>query len=164
MLLAGSCYCEKIKFNLESRTPYPYMHCYCSICRKTAGGSGYAINIMGEAKTLKIKGKQHLKMFHAMIDDEKRPLKKVKSPGRRYFCRECGSALWVFDPRWPEWVYPFASAIDTRLPKPPARNHVMLNYKVPWVSVARGKRDSRFGEWPKETIIDWHRKRNLLAR
>jgi hypothetical protein len=31
------------------------------------------------------------------------------------FCSVCGSALWVWDPRWPERVHPFASAIDTDL-------------------------------------------------
>jgi hypothetical protein len=41
----------------------------------------------------------------------------------------CGSALWVWDPRWPELVHPFASAIDTELPVPPKRNHMMLSSK-----------------------------------
>ena len=57
MLLKGSCHCGAVRFSLRSETPYPYMWCYCSICRKTAGGGGYAINIMGRADTLKVKGK-----------------------------------------------------------------------------------------------------------
>jgi hypothetical protein len=44
--LNGSCHCKAVRFSLESETPYPYMHCYCSICRKTAGGGGFAVNIM----------------------------------------------------------------------------------------------------------------------
>jgi hypothetical protein len=44
MLLEGSCHCGAIRFRVESETPYPYQACYCSICRKTAGG-GYAINL-----------------------------------------------------------------------------------------------------------------------
>jgi hypothetical protein len=52
MKLTGSCHCGAVKFSVESKTPYPYMRCYCSICRKTAGGGGYAINIMGDAATL----------------------------------------------------------------------------------------------------------------
>lgn len=118
---------------------------------------------MGEAKSLKVAGRQHLRMFHAQIDDQNRPGRKARSPGRRYFCDTCGSALWVFDPHWPEWVYPFASAIDTPLPPPPERNHVMLDYRAPWVSVARGRRDARYGEWPLEAIIDWHKQRGLLV-
>ena len=47
MKLEGSCHCRAVKFTVTSHTPYPYMRCYCSICRKTAGGGGFAINIMG---------------------------------------------------------------------------------------------------------------------
>ena len=41
--LEGSCHCGAVRFSVKSHTPQPYMHCYCSICRKTAGGGGYAI-------------------------------------------------------------------------------------------------------------------------
>ena len=47
MRLEGSCRCGAISFSVDSHTPYPYQRCYCSICRKSAGGGGYAINIMG---------------------------------------------------------------------------------------------------------------------
>ena len=40
MLLRGSCHCGAVAFTLKSTTPYPYMRCYCSICRKTGGGGG----------------------------------------------------------------------------------------------------------------------------
>jgi hypothetical protein len=62
--LKGSCHCGAVRFSLESETPYPYMWCYCTICRKTAGGGGYAINIMGSADTLKVKGRT--KVYRAM--------------------------------------------------------------------------------------------------
>ena len=45
MLFEGSCHCGAVRFRAESPTPYPYQACYCSICRKTAGGGGYAINL-----------------------------------------------------------------------------------------------------------------------
>lgn len=94
------------------------MRCYCSICRKTQGGGGYAINLMGEADTLKIRGKQNLTSYRAKIKEGR---KTVRGPGRRHFGKKCGSSLWLWDPRWPQWVYPFASAIGTPLP-PPARS------------------------------------------
>ena len=62
----------------------------------------------------------------------------VRSPARRHFCAKCGSALWVADPRWPEWVYPFASAIDTPLPKPPEEVELMLDYAAPWAEIPAG--------------------------
>ena len=45
MQLEGSCHCQAVRFSVESHEPYPFMRCYCSICRKTAGGGGYAINL-----------------------------------------------------------------------------------------------------------------------
>ena len=58
MRLEGSCHCGAVKFRLDSVHPYPFMRCYCSICRKTAGGGGYAINLGGDHRTLKIQGKK----------------------------------------------------------------------------------------------------------
>lgn len=46
MKLKGSCHCGAVKFEMESKTPQPFMHCYCTICRKTQGGGGCTINIM----------------------------------------------------------------------------------------------------------------------
>lgn len=156
MELKGSCHCGVVKFKLVSHTPQPYMRCYCSICRKTAGGGGYAINIMGEAATLKVTGRGALSVYRARI-------KGKLSQARRHFCRKCGSALWVQDPRWAEWVYPFASAIDTPLPVSRETQHIMQNHAAPWVAAAPRRRDRQFDEYPDESIIDWHTKRRLLV-
>ena len=159
MDIAGSCHCGAISFTLESHTPYPYLRCYCSICRKTAGGGGYAINIMGEAASFRVRGRRNLRIYRArIVEDGKEKL----SPARRHFCGECGSALWVADPRWPESVYPFASAIDTPLPLPPERAHIMLDYRPAWVKAPRGSKDKCFREYPDEAIIDWHRRLGLV--
>src|SRR5216110_860422 len=90
MRLDGSCHCGAVKFSVESYTPYPYMRCYCSICRKTAGGGGYTINIMGRANTLKVKGRKSISVYRALVDDEDHPGKKVQSQARRHFCKTCG--------------------------------------------------------------------------
>ena len=84
-----------------------------------------------------------------------------KSPGERHFCRHCASALWVFDPRWPELVHPFASAIDTDLPIPPERVHLLLDSKANWVEVEAGKNDKCFDGYPEESIAEWHRRLGL---
>ena len=52
MTLTGSCRCGAVRFTVDSHTPVPYQLCYCSICRKTAGGGGYAINLGGVADSL----------------------------------------------------------------------------------------------------------------
>ena len=84
-------------------------------------------------------------------------------PGGRHFCKRCGSALWVFDPRWPEFVHPFASAVDTALPIPSERIHIMLDSKAPWVEPAEGPNDRHFAEYPDESIAQWHDKRGLTV-
>lgn len=160
MKLEGSCHCGAVKFSVVSHTPYPYMRCYCSICRKTAGGGGYAINIMGEAATLSVRGAKHVSVYRARMR-EKGGARATLSPARRHFCARCGSALWVFDPRWPEWVYPFASAIDTPLPKPPEEVEMMLHFAAPWADVPSGNTHTHFRGYPAEGIADWHAKRGL---
>ena len=150
MKLEGSCHCGAARFSVESQSPYPYMRCYCSICRKTAGGGGYAINIMGEAATLAVEGEENIEVYQVALANG-------PSPARRHFCKRCGSALWVFDPTWPELVHPFASAIDTALPVPPEHVHVHLDSKAPWVAAP----ESDHAEYPDESIEDWHRRQGL---
>ena len=162
MELGGSCHCAAVKFTVVSHTPYPFMRCYCSICRKTAGGGGYAINIMGDAATLRVKGRKQVGIYRARLA-EPGAKRRVRSSAQRHFCVRCASALWVWDTRWPEWVYPFASAIDTPLPKPPEEVELMLNYAAPWADIPSGAQHTHFAKYPDESIIDWHRKRGLVV-
>lgn len=147
MLLKGSCHCKAVRFEMQSRHPYPFNRCYCSICRKTAGGGGYAINLGGDSASLKVEGAT--RVYHAIIDE-------VESPAERHFCPLCASCLWLYDPRWPELVHPFASAIDSDLPTPPEHTHLMLGSKASWVEVNPGPGDQCFAEYPQESIADWH--------
>lgn len=156
MLLQGSCHCGAISFEVESAHPYPYNRCYCSICRKTAGGGGYAINLGADNNSLKVEGKDETGIYHAVIEGE-------KSPAERHFCRHCASALWVYDPRWPELVHPFASAIDTELPLPPERTHLMLDSKAGWVEADVRPKDKCFDQYPDESIAQWHQRLNLTT-
>ena len=154
MLLEGSCRCGAVRFRVESPEPYPFMLCYCSICRKTAGGGGYAINLGALTDTLEVEGEESISVYRATIDGE-------QSPAQRRFCRSCGSALWVYDPRWPELVHPFASAVDTPLPAPPRSTHIMLASKAPWAEPQFKRGDKRFDGYPDESIAEWHERQEL---
>jgi len=162
MQLEGSCHCGAVHFSLVSQTPVPFMRCYCTICRKTAGGGGYAVNIMGLADSLSVKGRKHVSVFHALLPGAG-TTRRARSTALRHFCARCGSALWLFDSQWPQWIYPFASAIDTPLPKPPEEVELMLNYAAPWCEIPSGPGHTHFAEYPTESIIDWHRKRGLYV-
>ncbi len=157
--LEGSCHCGAVRFTVQSHAPRPYMRCYCSICRKTAGGGGYAVNLSGEAATLEVTGEAHLRVYRARgVGGDPAAI----GEGERRFCGDCGSALWVYDPRWPELVHPFASAIDSPLPRPPERVHIMLDSKADWVEVPpESATDRHFAAYPEESIADWHRARGL---
>ena len=155
MHLQGSCHCGAVRFSVLSRTPYPVMLCYCSICRKTAGGGGYAVNLMGDNETLTVRGRRHARVYQATIDGE-------LSEAQRHFCGRCGSALWLWDPRWPELIHPFASAIDSELPPAPESAHIMLDSAAGWVPRPRpGRKNKTFAGYGADSIEGWHRAHGL---
>lgn len=160
MILKGSCHCGAVRFRVRSPHPYPYQRCYCSVCRKTQGGGGYAINLSAETETLKLTGRKNVAVYHARIKNPE-DARAHTSTAKRAFCKKCGSGLWLFSPEWPELIHPFASAIDTKLPVPPEHTHLMLAFKAPWVEPQFGRRDKQFKRYPKESIADWHERLNL---
>jgi hypothetical protein len=155
MKLEGSCHCRAVRFSLESKHPYPFMLCYCSICRKTNGSGGFGINLGGDFATLKVQGKDQITVYRARMSDG------TESGGERSFCKRCGSGLWAWSPDWPELVHPFASAIDTELPVPPERTHILLGSKASWVSVQLGPNDKQFDGYPDESLAAWHQRLGL---
>ncbi len=158
MKLEGSCHCGRVRFTCESSTPVPFMRCYCSICRKTAGTGGYAINLGADANSMQVTGREHLSIYHAEIEEDG---KRRTSSGQRHFCKHCGSALWLYDPDWPELIHPHASAIDTPLPVPPERVHILLDSKANWVQVPEGPNEKKFQHYPDESLADWHQRHGL---
>ena len=162
MHLEGSCACGAVRFSLESAHPYPFNLCYCSICRKTAGGGGFAINLSGDFGTLEVAGRDALRVYQAEVqypgDDAPH-----ESPAQRHFCGTCGSPLWLWDPRWPELVHPLASAIDTPLPAPPERTHLLLDSKASWVAIRADPKDRQHERYPEESIAEWHERLGLVS-
>ena len=104
-------------------------------------------------------GKRAIGVYRARIEDGDGY--RYTSTVERNFCSKCATALWMYDPDWPGLVHPFASAIDTKLPKPPSKVHLMLRYKANWVEPDVGRGDKKFREYPKLSIEDWHKKRGL---
>ena len=115
----------------------------------------------GDAATLKVRGKKHIGIYHAVLREPgQRP---TRSKAGRRFCLKCGSPLWLWDPRWPELVHPHASAIDTPLPKPPEVVEAALDYAPSWVDVPRGKGHVHCGTWPSESLEEWHKRHGLWS-
>lgn len=160
MLLEGSCHCQSVQYSVETRHPYPFNLCYCSICRKTGGAGGYAINLAADATTLKVKGEQFISIYQAIIRNDKTGESR-QSPMERKFCKHCGSMLFAWHPKWPEHLHPFASSIDSELPIPPEKTHLMVASKANWVDIHWGDNDKSFDEYPDETIEEWHQRLKL---
>lgn len=137
---------------MSSSTPYPYRICYCRRCRKLAGAIGAAINVIADASTLRVEG-------------DLEPTKYETSEGPvTAFCPRCGSPLFLEMAIWPDWVYPFASAVDTPLPEPPERIHVRWQDRMPWVPQIGGADDRRFDDNTDESMIEWHERLGLTER
>ena len=163
MRLEGSCHCGAVRFTLQSQTPYPYNWCYCTICRKTAGGGGYAINIMGDPATLEVDGADNITVYRSASNDRGAYEADGLGYSRRHFCAKCGSALWVQNPRYPDLIHPFASAIDTPLPEPPDIFAIMARYAPPWAKLPAGPDVTQFEQYPDVSIEDWHKARGLYG-
>lgn len=125
----------------------------------TARGGGYAINLGGDACTLKVKGEKHLGTYHAVVRKEGK--RATRSKAERRFCLKCGSALWLWDPRWPELIHPHASAIDTPLPKPPEVVEAALDFAANWEDVPKGRGHRHFARFPSESLAEWHQRHGL---
>jgi hypothetical protein len=163
MQLEGSCQCGSVRFSLRSVHPYPFNLCYCSICRKMAGAGGYAINLSGDYSTLEVEGRDGISVYRAEIHDRASGETR-RSSAERHFCGTCGTMLWLWSPEWPELVHPFASAVDTPLPVPPERTHLMLGSKASWVQVRADAGDKQFDGYPDESIAAWHQRLGLEDR
>ena len=109
------------------------------------------IKVMGE--------KNHLGIYRAILREAGQRSKRSKA--MRHFCLKCGSALWLWDPRWPELIHPHASAIDTPLPKPPEIVEAALDYAASWVDVPKQRGHVHCGQWPNESLAEWHERHHL---
>lgn len=69
--------------------------------------------------------------------------------------------LWLWDPTWPELIHPFASAIDTELPKPEEMVCCLAESKPEWARWPEGKK-SVHAVYGEDSIEDWHKKRGLF--
>ena len=156
MHLEGSCHCRAVTFSVEAAAPVPFCRCYCSVCRKTGGSAGYGINLGAAFATLTVAGQAHIRVYRAQIAGE-------VSQGERSFCGECGSALWLWDPRWPDLVHPNAGAIDTELPPAPVHTHCLLSSKAGWVPVDLRDGDRQFEGYPDESLAAWHQRMGMAG-
>jgi len=111
------------------------------------------INLGGDAATLRVEGREHTREYRAIVE---RQGKRAVSRHHRVFCGDCGTHLWAYHEDWPELVHPVASAIDTELPRPPARVHMMLGSASSWVEPWIRAGDESYDAYPERSLAEWH--------
>jgi hypothetical protein len=146
-----------VQFRFDSDTPFPFMICYCSICRKLIGSAG-GVNIRGNKKTLGVMGAGNIKRYHAVMREKgKRP---QRSSALRTFCGACGAHLWLEEPKsYPNDFWPNAGVIDTPLPVPKEFALIFASDRPKWLPMP--KRATRHTGYPSFSILEWHEKRGL---
>jgi hypothetical protein len=75
--------------------------------------------------------------------------------GQFYRIRRYGASEWRNVPT------SLPSAINTDLPVPPSRTHLMLKCKTSWVEPVIGPHDLVFQEHPERSVEQWHRHHKL---
>ncbi|KAG8725450.1 hypothetical protein FRC09_019178 [Ceratobasidium sp. 395] len=113
-----------------------------------------SVNIMGLTKSLSIDGENNLKQYTPKHSETGKPL-----TSKRFFCQNCASMLWLHDPTYDEWIYPFASAIDSPLPKAENTLTIMRSSCPDYVPVPEGS--SPLQGYGDESIEEWHKSRGL---
>lgn len=156
--LKGSCHCGSVKFYVQSSTPVPYQLCVCSICRKV-GGVGGSINLGGHSNTLRVEGKENIRVYKAVMNRDTK--EEYIASSERNFCSKCSAMLWLYDETWPDLIHPFASAIDSpELEVPDTMVCVKLDSKPGYVRLPEGKKEV-YDNYGPESIETWHKKHGL---
>ena len=121
-MLAGSCACGRIKYEVRGRLIGPVTYCHCWRCRKHSGSSfGTTAGIA--AKDLAFTEGEHLLATWQ------------SSPGvNRYFASCCGSPIYKRDDASPDFLGFRLGTLDSD-PVVTAQVHFMTASKAPWVEI-----------------------------
>ena len=60
------------------------------------------------------------------------------------------------EPYWHPMQSKVTTTVDSALPKSPYYTHIMLKYKPDWIETFVSTDDLCFGEYPNESIAEWH--------
>ena len=121
-MLAGSCACGRIKYEIQGRLVGPVTYCHCWRCRKHSGSSFGTTAGVAAKDLLFIEGKRLLASWES-------------SPGvHRYFATCCGSPIFKRDDANPDFLGFRLGTLDTD-PAVTVQVHYMTVSKAPWVSI-----------------------------
>jgi hypothetical protein len=71
-----------------------------------------------------------IRVYIAALEFDKDDKPSKEGTSKRSFCSNCSSMLWNYHDEYPDWIYPFASTIDTPNPLPsPPKGAEMISIK-----------------------------------
>lgn len=119
MIVAGSCLCGKIAY--EVRTPFShFVHCHCSRCRKSSGGSHTSNAVVAPEAFRWTRGEAEVMRFDL----------PAASSFATAFCRHCGSQLPHATRSGRAIILP-AGSLDADPREGPTR-HAFWSSRAPW--------------------------------
>lgn len=133
----GSCLCNSIKFEFESKFN-SYGFCHCRSCRK-ASGSAFAANIPVEAARFRL------------ISGDSMLQKYESSPNKyRCFCSNCGSPIYAHVSKNPEVLRVRLGSLDTEFTEDP-KCHYFTKERAHWFHIA--DEFQQFPAWPTKEFL-----------
>ena len=158
--LAGSCRCGAVRFSMQSHAPHPYQLCYCTICRKTAGGGGFAINLSAAADSLDVKGRAALRVYRADLATKRAA--STPAPANEISAENAVRALAVRSDL--AGSHPSIRIRHRHVTPDASVSHAHhAAFKASWVEPDIGPNDQTFDDYPDMSIEEWHRAKASLA-
>ncbi len=120
----GSCLCQRIQYELTAELG-DFGYCHCTSCRK-ASGSAHAANApIRRANFCLLRGTEVLREFES-------------SPGMfRAFCTNCGSPIYAYLSKNPDYLGIRLGTLDTPFSKQPL-GHKFVAEKAMWEPINDG--------------------------
>jgi hypothetical protein len=120
-LLTGSCNCGAVRFEVNA-PPVSSVYCHCTRCQRRTG-TGASANARVQPGSFEVvKGEDRLRAW------------KPESGAEKWFCGDCGSALFTRSPGDPDQVGVRLGALDCDPGiRPEARQYVA--YAAPWEEI-----------------------------
>ncbi len=100
MKYSGSCFCQKVKLEIDSE-PLKVLNCHCKDCQKWTG-CAYETAVVFDVATVKVNGS--IKFFDSLSDQG--------NTVSRGFCSDCGGAVMNKSTGLPDKAIVYAGVID----------------------------------------------------
>jgi hypothetical protein len=119
--LTGGCMCGSVRYELKSQ-PFDCGWCHCRTCQLSSGAPAMAFASVKDGDWVATQGSDKIKLIRS------------SNFGRRAFCGECGTPLYMRVDHQPETVdFSIVTLDDTGAIAP--EFHIFWSSRVPWLEL-----------------------------